>query len=296
MLFTSHYSAVIVVLCFAASTSAATRIEHRQPFFTIEIPDGFQQAQSQPSPNLLYLFGTAPGDTPSMVISIQDLGGRIGLERLTKSDISNGALPGYKLDIEYQSLMGTEINVLVFRRTKEGFQLFTLGAQIPLTQRGIQINVSGLAEQEGEIREELHNLLMSFEGELITSRLPSGQLVTVRKIPAGERIFTLIWSALAIVGWLALPVYGLFRLMLIGRPLSCLRVRRICLATCGICLLFSSVLRVIHAQHFHDQTQWLYALIGIAVAALVLNAHRRLSKVFIPSPSPSDENDMGTIT
>lgn len=266
-----------VVAFMTSHALGQRRIEHASPGFSVVLPSGFTPVEEPLPPNCLYAFQKPLQGEARIAITIEDLGGAIGPEKLTKADIPPEIAKSANIDIEYWPLKRVQLSVIVVRHATPLGPFVTMGAQIPLNRRGIQIGVAGPAAQEQELRLLLQGLLGSFDGELIVGRLPDGRVILVKKMPLGERIATLAWSIVGIGGWIALLSYWVFRLCIIGKADRFVRSRKTWLAVAGLGIFLGGTGRGIASTVYH-KPDTLSAILNLLIGALVLNAYLRLSK------------------
>ncbi len=260
----------VMLLGTAGVLSAQQRIEHRQPDFAMTIPAGLQWAEDARGNLLMF---APPAGKDGVVISAEDMGMIIGLEPLRASDLPAGS----RLKVEYLPMRHIQVSVLVNRMSREGVAILIMGAQIPLRERGIQINVAGREDQEREVRDVLASVLSSFEGELVSPSAQQAQIAGVRRLSVRERLLILSWSVILVFGWCSLLAYLPLRLALIGRKDALLGLRANWLAVSAVCIVVGSSIRMLVTW---DPVEWLrsifYALIGVMVAFLALKARSRL--------------------
>ncbi|HRX87794.1 MAG TPA: hypothetical protein P5572_22430, partial [Phycisphaerae bacterium] len=240
---------------------------------------------------VFYAFKRPLENEQSIVISIEDLGGRIGPERLSAKDLRAAGVDPTGINLEYWPLQRMHVNVIIAHHPLGDMDVMTLGAQLPLTARGIQVTVAAPQAYEAEARSLLEGILGSFDGELIAGQLPDGQYFTMRRMPTGERIVTLAWSITGIVGWVALLSYAVLRLALISRADRLLRMRKHWLAIAGLGIFLGGVGRAIASITFH-KADVVTAIINVAIGLLVINAHLRLARRVkaeaVAAPAPED--------
>ncbi|MCA8910328.1 MAG: hypothetical protein KDB82_01380 [Planctomycetes bacterium] len=157
----------LLVLCPVASSAAAIHDRHYN--FDAELPPGFQAwPADQPliSIKTIHAFykGDLTDDQPDTLIGIEHLGGVIGRERLDVAKIP-GLPPGSHAKVEEAKWKSFDINVLVVHMVRNGIQIATVSAQVPLVPEAIQIHVAGPVETEPQLRGYLRYVLDSLKGE-----------------------------------------------------------------------------------------------------------------------------------
>lgn len=263
--------AVLFMTCFApVSTSAQDRLSHDDPSFSITIPQGFRRLTRNVMPGTLYGFGEpSDGQNPILNFSIRDLGRRITPVRLSLEDIKDS---GWGVDfIEYEDLKGVELSVAGKEFEYAGMELFSLTVQIPLEERGIQLNVTGPVERKAEGRALFKQLLASFEGTLVSSA--SEQTVVVTYVRSK-------YAWIGALGVVALLGYGIVRLVVWRRVAASLRLRLVWLKITIVLLLLGAAFRV--AGFFDDWPPRSLAAAGVSIylllALLALVIHHSLKR------------------
>lgn len=107
------------------------------------------------------------------LISIQDLGGAIGRE-----DLSKRAGKPVTATLEKAPWKSFQVDVFRIVETVGTASLVTFNAQVPLKPHAIQLTVCGPAKDETELRKEMQTILASIEG-------PSNWLTSEERIARG---------------------------------------------------------------------------------------------------------------
>jgi hypothetical protein len=138
--------------------------------FSFKTPEGFSPApadRKSPTFSHTFILGDPSDDTPDISLGIQPLGGVIGREHLKTEDVPKG-LNGRVFLAKWK---GFDVDGIESRMTVEGYDVLSLGVQVPIRTEAIQVNVAGLASREKELRQYLSEVLASLDGQ--TNWIPS---------------------------------------------------------------------------------------------------------------------------
>ena len=112
------------------------------------------------------------------MISLQDLGGTIGREDLSKKDKPAG------LTLEKTHWQGFDIDVFKVEDGSGKDAKVTFNAQVPLKPRAIQVSVMGPAADEASLRQEMQAIVTSVAGT--TNWLTPAERVTLLSSGVGR--------------------------------------------------------------------------------------------------------------
>ena len=265
----------VLALSAAAPLRAGQRVEHRNPTFSINVPDDFVRLED--TEGFLFAFSAQRGEN-KLAISAKDAGVPIGLELLELSDLPPDPTVSART-VEHLPLGDTKVNVLTGRFSMQNSQFFTMMAGLPLPDRGVSLIVAGPAAGEQDIREVMTSILASFEGDLLKPGSPEARGLTIRRLPVRERLILLAWTVPLLLGWGLLLAYLPLRLGLIGRGDALLRLRSVWLAVCVVCLIGGSALRIMFARDATERALgWMTGGLSVLVALLVAMAQGRLAR------------------
>jgi hypothetical protein len=127
--------------------------------FKATLPDGLDDFSTNMRVKALVSRGKVSPAGLTKMIAIQDLGGVIGREDLSKMP----ARPR-NATLEKTSWKGFEIDVFRIVENINGTSFVTFNAQVPLRPRAIQVSVVGPASDDSAVRKEMQTIVTSVEG------------------------------------------------------------------------------------------------------------------------------------
>ncbi len=150
-----------IALLLFSSRLLALDYSNSELGFKATLPDGLQDASKMMRVKSLVSLGKWNESKTSLlnVVSIQDLGGAIGREDLSKRN----TLPA-NATIEKIPWKSFQIDLFRILEGKNGVSVITFNAQVPLKPHAIQISVVGPAEQEAELRKQIQDIVASVDG------------------------------------------------------------------------------------------------------------------------------------
>ncbi len=155
-------AAIALATLLAASAACGETVSDAQRGYTFQAPSGFRTTTEVNDPRLSHVFvhdGPAPG-RPAFAISLQPLGGTLGRERLTPEMLpKNSNVTLFR--IEWKGFM---VDGFDRRQTVNGTPLVSFAVQVPLVPEAIQVNVTGPADREAEVRGYLKSALAGLDG------------------------------------------------------------------------------------------------------------------------------------
>lgn len=164
-------------ICFLLSSIPAFAFDYSnsQLGFKATLPDGLDDVTKMMRVPSLISVGKLNESRSGLVklISIQDLGGTIGRE-----DLSKTANKPVNVSLEKASWRSFQVDVFKIVETAGGVSLVTFNAQVPLKPHAMQITVSGPVGEESGLRSEMQAVVASIEG-------PSNWLTTDERISRG---------------------------------------------------------------------------------------------------------------
>lgn len=201
---TSFLFRVVVILLASmafvgAAVSAAETIDDPSLGFTLTLPDGFVKTPDG--------VGVPPGATHACVLpGPADPSRRINLYIIPMEDqlphklLNPAKLPaGYEGKLTVERWNGFEINGFEFRKDVRGLKCVTHIAQVPLRNRGVQVQLFGPADENVEIKELLATTLDGLDGD--TNWAPSPEFAAF-KGRVNYRLALQVFSLLVIIAGL----------------------------------------------------------------------------------------------
>ena len=201
--------AVATFLLVAPSRVAGETIIDKKREFKLKVPAGFtpNKGPFAFTPDTLYSFVRTDPTNSDNEISLRDhnaVRGTIGREHLKPEDLPAGS--DARLFIEHWQ--GFEVDAFEVRLDLLGYSTLTYNVQIPLKGEAIQVQVSGFAEQETELKQVLTEVLEGLRGESswIASAFPTWPITSSKN-----------YGAILIGCGIAFVVCGLIVLFLVYR-------------------------------------------------------------------------------
>jgi hypothetical protein len=144
------------------STAIAEEISDARLGFRFTVPKGFQRAEQQDDPNIVYAFVEPPetGQTAGRIIGIERMGGQIGREGVDA--LRKTAPPGVTLTTERWKSF--EIVVGRVEESLEGVPMVILNAQVPLKPEAVLVKAIGPLDREADVRAALREALAGLDG------------------------------------------------------------------------------------------------------------------------------------
>lgn len=151
---------VSALLVFQSLSNIKKKLKTPQYSFSpptsfVEYPEGKQQ------PNIVssLIKGDSKDDIPDIICFLEDLGGRIKQEDLSK-------YIGNRTDVTLIKMKwkGRTIDVFRIEEQLQGIEFLTFNAQIPLIPRAIQVKLVGLKSMEKELIEDLQSIISGIDG------------------------------------------------------------------------------------------------------------------------------------
>jgi hypothetical protein len=151
-----------LLFCLLAGPVSALNYSNPELGFKAVLPDNLQDVSvSVGIPGALISLGKwdPPKERLIKLVSLQDLGGTIGREDLSKQ-------PGKPANVTLEKAGWKTFGIDVFKiiETVGGVTNVTFNAQVPLKPHAIQLTVSGPAGDEAVLRQEIHTIVGTIDG------------------------------------------------------------------------------------------------------------------------------------
>lgn len=143
--------------------------------FRATLPEGLDDLTQMMRIKSLVSRAKMDASTGTLVklVSLQDLGGVIGREELSKQ-------PGLPAGVSFEKTAWKSFQLEASRIVEQsgGISMVTFNVQVPLKPHAIQVMVAGPATEEAALRQEMQTVVASIEG-------PSNWLTTEERVVRG---------------------------------------------------------------------------------------------------------------
>jgi len=158
------YSFIVISKLTKAKMTVRDRMaQTSQTIFTLKAPEQFVKIPKSEinSPKILeaYVKGDLTDDSPDIFFYVEDLGGI-----LVKEDLSKYIIGKENIKIQNEFWKNHQLQVIEIREIQNDYEMLTYNIQIPLLPKAILLRVFGPAEREDEIQALFKEILTSIDG------------------------------------------------------------------------------------------------------------------------------------
>ena len=149
-------------LCFLSSPSFGVPYSNSQLQFKAMLPDNLEDVSIRvPVHGGLITLGKWNSSKSALVqmVSLQDLGGTIGREDLSKKKDKPA-----NVTLEKTRWKTFDIDVFRVAENAGNISMLTFNAQVPLKPHAIQVMVSGPASEEASLKQQMQQIVASVDG------------------------------------------------------------------------------------------------------------------------------------
>jgi len=141
--------------------------------FAFDLPEGFQPLPTASIPKVSkYAYIKPCNDGSKLILFVQPLGGTISREHIKVEDVRRSAerlvppgAPVPSITMTTFSWRGIQLDGIVSASKIKNVDLLSFTVQIPLRKQAVQLEATGVALPDRQVRELLDQMLSSFDGE-----------------------------------------------------------------------------------------------------------------------------------